>query len=289
MVEKILHLSIFEIQRKLREKILKKPGLAAFSDEYPCIFTLSTGRVGTKTLAALLSMAPNLFAYHEPNPLLYGLSKLAYEYNDASNVLGLDILKEAFLVGRKLKFDLALACNRGYVETSPQGTFLAGAIREAVPNVKFIHLVRDPRDVVRSGMRRKWYFNHPFDSTRIVPTVGSRYAPKWESFSAFEKNLWLWTETNGWIQRFLADIPEDRKILIHSEKLFSLDQQVFQRLFAFVHSPIPDVVQIKRILSKRLNAQTSGYFLEPAEWSCQMHNELLNYTSKTAEVLGYAL
>lgn len=60
--------------------------LHEFNDKNVCMFVLSTGRVGTATLAALLGMAKNVFTYHEPRPLLYGLSKFSYEYSDNADV-----------------------------------------------------------------------------------------------------------------------------------------------------------------------------------------------------------
>lgn len=66
---------IHYFQRKLLKQIRKD---SFNSLKTPCVFVLSTGRVGSKTLSALIGPAANVFAYHEPEPNLYGLSKLAY-------------------------------------------------------------------------------------------------------------------------------------------------------------------------------------------------------------------
>ena len=125
--------------------------LTDFDEAHPCVFVLSTGRTGTQTLAALLRLSRNVFSYHEPPP---GLARLSIaSYKGAFDPGQGHALAQGFLSIREDRFRYSLGWGKGYVETSPYSRFLAPAIAEAVPNVRFIHLVRDPRAVVRSGMR----------------------------------------------------------------------------------------------------------------------------------------
>ncbi len=261
--------------------------ISDFDEAHPCVFVLSTGRVGTKTLSALLGAAANVFVYHEPRPRLFMLSKLAYRYarQDAAS----DVLREAFSVARKELLDYSLSCGKGYVETSPQVTFLAPHILKTVPEAKFIHLVRNPAAVVRSGMRRHWYAGHSYDVSRITPLPGTELYSRWGDLSPFQKNLWLWDETNRWILDFAAQVPERQKLLVQAERIFSADERVIDELFAFIAADVPAERKVKSILGKRLNVQRMGTFPAPNEWSPEMRGELVRVTGETAARLGYEI
>lgn len=276
-----------EVLFRLRRKFAEQDQLCEFNDKRVCLFVLSTGRCGTETLATLLGLARNVFTYHEPRPLLYGLSKLSYEYPDNADVS--KVLQEAFFAARQELMSRSLACDMGYVESSPQATFLAPCIQRVVPNARFIHLVRDPRDVVRSGMRRKWYDGHGSDKTRIIPRSSGPASCEWESYSAFKKNLWLWNETNSWILRFTSGIPAERTLLLHSEDVFEASQDALKKIFNFVGSSLPPDRRINRVLGKKLNRQKTGTFPASEVWSDEMRSDLLEIAGQTAHSLGYSL
>ncbi len=269
----------------VRRKFNKTQSLNQFDETHPCVFVLSTGRVGTQTLAALCSLAPNVLAYHEPKPYLYKLSRCAYDLHE--DKMARIALKEAFLSMRQALMQRSLFYKRGYVETSPQMTFLAPAILEAIPDVRFIHLVRDPHDVVRSGMRRKWYEGHAADINRISPRSDSPYQKDWANMSAFRKNIWLWTETNRWILNFTTKIPKEQTILIHSEDIFTGNRQTLDNIFHLLNSPLPSQKRIKKILGKTLNAQTEGNFPKASKWSDDLQIELNTIAGDILEPLGY--
>jgi len=253
--------------------------------DHRCIFVLSTGRVGTKTLAALAGLSNNIVALHEPTPKLYGLSSLYYRGN--MEAVNDEIFAEAFLTARRERFRYVLSLGKGYVETSPQVTFLAHAIRIAVPQARFIHVVRDPRNFVRSGMRRGWYSNHPMDNTRLKPLSQSKDYKYWKRWENVEKISWLWKETNTWINRFMQSLPIEQRLLLHSEKIFLNERDEIKKLFDFLNSPVPDEKKIKKILSKRINAQTTGNFEEVSEWSDELHAKINNIAGESAQQFGY--
>jgi hypothetical protein len=289
MFEKVVDYSLRDFYRYLYKRVLIQEPLTGFSSAYPCVFTLSTGRVGTQTVAALYALASNAFAYHEPSPKLYGLSKLSYHYAGSLDTRISVLFQEAFAVARNKQLNDSLSCCKGYIETSPQCTFLAPTIAELVANVRFIHLVRDPRDVVTSGMRRQWYAGHPADETRIVPREDLTMGAPWQSLSPFQKNLWLWTETNEWILNFLSSLPESRWLLVHSEDVFNADKVTLEKLFDFVGSSLPAMSRINRVLSKKYNAQKTGTFMKPTTWADDMYAELERIAGATARAFGYDL
>jgi hypothetical protein len=251
----------------------------------PCIFVLSTGRVGTKTLAALAGLANRIVAFHEPTPILYGLSALYY-CNEKNNVND-RIFAEAFLTARRERIRYALSFNKSYVETSPQLTFLAPAIRIAVPQARFIHVVREPKAFIRSGMRRGWYVSHPMDNTRLKPIIDSNSFKLWHQWKPFEKICWIWKETNLWIDQFLKSLPEEKKLFLHSEDIFNNKREVIKKLFDFLNAQTPSDKKIKKILSKKLNAQSSGDFQKSSAWNDEMHSAFHRIIGESAKKLNY--
>jgi len=273
----------------VRLKLFPQRRLDGFLDDHPCVFVLSTGRVGTATLAQICGLAKNVFAYHEPHPELFGLSRLSYQLTaqQPADEYVITALQEGFLTARRELMDYSLYCQRGYVETGPQPTFLAPFILRSVPNVKFIHLVRDPKKFTRSGMRRKWYDGHPYDCWRITPDSESIYGKQWSSFSPLEKNLWLWAETNRWARDFSKTLPSGRCLLVRCEDIFAADSDEIGGIFHLLGSEMPSLRQISRILGKQLNVQTTGTFQEPNNWLTQVESKLAQFVQETAADLGY--
>lgn len=284
--KKILDTPLRQIYHELNGKFLLKKQTDVF-EEFSPVFVLSTGRVGTETLDALFQPLGSIFSYHEPKPSLYRLSKAAYEYEKES--LAENILQEAFLTARTDLFQYSLACHKGYVETSPQVTFLAPIVLKIIPNAKFIHLARDPRDVIRSGMRRKWFDGHPNDPTRIVPRPDSSHSPLWARYSPFQKNVWLWNETNHWILEFSKALATNQFLFLRSEDMFAGKSDILANLFAFLDVPSPSSMKINQVLNKKLNAQKSGEFPSATSWTDEMKAFLLEVADDTATQLGYHL
>lgn len=271
--------------RSIRRKLNKGIALNEFDREHPCVFFLSTGRVGTQTLASLCSLARNVDAFHEPFPLLYAYSKHSYLHGDDARVA--EILRDVIDTMRSNEIKTCLASGRGYVETSPQLTFLAPFLLECWPQARFIHVVRDPRDVVQSGLRRKWYAGNGFDDNRIVPRQGSVEASAWDTYSLTKKNAWLWTETNRWIGNFMDTLAEHQGLTLCSESLFAGESDTMTALFDMLSSSVPQSSRIGRVLDKRLNAQTSGNLT--STWKDSLQADLEDIALPTMTRYGYTL
>ncbi len=226
------------------------------------VWCLSTGRVGTKTLAALAGLQAQVNAQHEPEPLLYGLGRLAYgqqEHEESGR-----ILREALATCRAT---VHAPPGRAYLETSPQVTFLAHQFREMFPGSRFIHIIRHPGAVIRSGMRRGWYAGHNHDRWRITPRAGTGVSESWERWSILEKNAWLWAETNRWISSFLNTLSPQERIVIRSEDLFRGDEEAVRDFYGQLNVAIPPRQKLEKVLDKMLNRQESGDFPEWQDWN----------------------
>jgi hypothetical protein len=288
-IHSVLDRSPRMIYHILRSRIQKSKPIENFDDEHPCLFVLSTGRVGTETLANLFGLEKSIFSHHEPYPKLFALSKLAYEMADIflgdANIK--KVLQESFQTSRNELMNYSLACDRGYIETSPQCTFLAPIILSLTPNAKFIHLVRNPNDVVRSGMRRGWYNGHEFDSNRIIPLPDTKFAKMWKSYAPYQKNLWLWAETNRWILDFAKGLSSHNYLLIQAETIFQKDMNTINRLYKFIGKTNPPERKIKAVINKRLNMQRKGEFNPPANLQKLLDDDLKNFVGSVSKKLNY--
>lgn len=251
-----------------------------------CVFFLSTGRVGSKTMSAVLSLSDKAEAVHEPLPKLFGVSKALYEEANLSHsMLGMQALQA---LRGKIILD-SWSRGRTYFETSPQATFMAKLIAYAYPSAKFVHMVRNPADVIRSGMRRGWYAGQAYDATRITPILGTRAAEAWAEWSVFQKNCWLWSETNQWILDFAAELPSDRYFLLKAEDFFAQDSVALSALCDFCGVGTLSPAKVKDILAKRLNSQERGEFPHYRDWGDDKKLPFSELVGPVASRVGYRI
>lgn len=262
------------------QRLRRRIGRVESEDTASWVWCLSTGRVGTQTLAALANLSEEVDGQHEPKPHLFGLSKVSYEVG--ADPAGQKVLAESVRLLRSQRR------GRIYIETSPQVTFLAPVLKEVFPGSRFIHVVRHPAAVVRSGMRRNWYNGNRYDDVRIVPQEG-RAQESWDGYSILEKNAWLWAETNRWISEFMKTVPAEDALQLRSEELFDGKQAAVDDFFRVLGVSTPRRVEIEQVLGQRLNQQTSGEFPQLGSWSDEELAELQRQTGLMAEALGYPL
>ena len=274
-----------EPPKQLWKRFQVRAGLKKFTKIDQHIWCLSTGRVGTKTVAALGSLMPSVLSEHEPQPLFYGLGKQAYEI---SNETADQILIEAILASR---WQLTGLNQTTYLETSPHVTFLAAQLNKAFPNSKFIHIIRNPIDVVNSGVRRKWYCGNATDKWQIKPLENSKWKDQWNEFDAVEKNIWSWAETNRWISNFLKTMPADSKMQIKSEDLFAGNQDAIQQLFEFCGETLNEKSKVEKVLDKKLNANRDRYAdsATPNDWSEAQIEKLDAIAGEVMKQFGYEI
>jgi hypothetical protein len=272
-----------------RSILLRQKPLADFDDKHPCLFVLSTGRSGTHTLAGLYKLAPGFLAYHEPAPDLDGLARVAYEYGKPDDAAFTKILAEAFLAARYTLLQTSLHAVKGYIEASHLNTFLAPYIYQALPAVRFVHVVRHPRDFVTSAMRRGWYRGNTFDKNRIVPRTGSDEADQWDSYEPYRKNIWLWAETNRWIMDFLGAIPDQNVLQIRAEDIFAGEMETISQLYTLIGTPVPSKGQIEKVLDKKLDSAPQRAFTPLGQWTDTMLADLDTVAGETAMKLGYSI
>lgn len=244
----------------------------------PAFFTMSAGRCGTMSLARMLDTAENAKVWHHPKPFMINEALKAYhgEVNPS----------ETFWRCRSTFLQAAWAKGLIYGETDLNMTPFCTAISKDLPNAKFIVLTGNPKDFVRSGMRRKYYMNNPWDSGRLRPKEDD---PDFETFATmlpFEKVCWLWGETYRRIEAFVDEIGRERVMLVKAEDLMR-DISTVKNIFDFIGLSGYDENKIVPLLENKLNEQQEGCFPEYKNWSGKQKEALSKYCLRQAASFGY--
>ncbi len=249
-------------------------------------FVLSTGRCGTALLTKILENSSSLLVRHNPRPGLELVSSVVHKDRPSLESLWLAVLAARFDVC----FEEAFQRGRIYVETNNRISLFAPALGELLPNARFIHLVRNPADFVRSGMRRGYYAEGVVQHQRLRPKDNQTYS----EMSRLEKVAWEWNEINASIEAFKMRVPADRVMTINSESLFKGDPEgMVSTVWDFLDVPNPFVGQsgakrLGRLLERPVNKQESGSFPKYPQWDDDK-KESLRRVAKLANYYGYDL
>lgn len=184
-------------------------------------FIISTGRTGTKFLAKLFDQFDEIFSVHEPEPefLRLGIKYAKEKYNFVKIKKEIDMNRRAWC--KKVKRE---GC-KTYIESNNRLFSLMNPLINIFDSPKIIHIVRDGRDYVRSGMSR--HYGGYYSERDINPRLQANYFPddpyydEWKKMSQFEKICWLWQKKDGFI---LNDVENyDNAITVKFEDIFIKD------------------------------------------------------------------
>jgi hypothetical protein len=241
-------------------------------------FCLSTGRCGTKTLAKILGIASNARVYHHPRPYL--VKETLHAYHDSIDKA------DTFWRARSSVIRSAWETGKIFGELDHNMTPFTPAIAREIPGSKFLVLIRNPWDFVRSAMRRQYYRGHVWDHGRLRPEPDHGDAERWNQMSSFEKTCWLWNATYERIEQYLSEISQERYRIVYFEKLIS-DPEYVRQIFDYLALDGFDTAAVEEILSQKLNRQTTGRFPVPEQWTHQQHQILHRECKSIIQMYGF--
>jgi len=217
------------------------------------VFLLGTGRCGTVTLFDILSTVPGVVCTHEGRVFskngvhigdlgkMFDITRYIY-YDDlrSSNVkyknskkfskkhkrLRVHKLMDIEFFNRDI-FMKTLGDDVVYCDINPYGFNHISYIYNKYPDAKFIHVIRNGPDVVRSYFLRKSTYPESkreheyslYESGKPRPTSDDPYFSEWTSMSKLKKTSWFWQYVNNDIQDRLSVVPEENKMLFKIEDL----------------------------------------------------------------------
>lgn len=155
----------------------------------------STGRSGTMWLAGLLNEIQWAYVVHEPIPEESFYHAEAFK----SPQEALPYLRDFRL--REMAFRVECRSPDVYGEVNGLLRRHAVALRELVPQIRIVHLVRDGRNFVTSVMHRKTYTTQDKIYGSFQPPADAIAPAEWRSMDRFARICWVWAHENAHIRK----------------------------------------------------------------------------------------
>lgn len=182
-------------------------------------FVLGTGRCGSKSIANNLNKHKDIYAKHEDIKQFIRLStEYAHGEKNVREVKNevLSIFESKTL--KNYQNELILHSDQRLWNMVP-------ILKELFPKAKFIHLIRDGRDTVRSMYARNWFVDneleinkHEWAEYRLNGYLaGDVDEEKWKNWGAFERCCWYWSYINESISKEL--LTQQKSYLIKLENI----------------------------------------------------------------------
>lgn len=159
------------------------------AENKPFLIT-STGRTGTKLLAGMLNEIPDVHAVHEPVPeeQFYHMTALMNPETSLSYIRKFRIREMAYRI-KKIK------CSR-YGEINGCLRRHLSALKEVIPFMKRVHLIRDGRNVVSSMLNRRTLTPEDRIYYKMIPPKEDMNPAEWKRLDRFQKICWMWAYEN---------------------------------------------------------------------------------------------
>ena len=222
-----------------------------------------TGRSGTGTMAKLLG------GWHEFR-VSYILDK--YFWRAAPHSDPFDSLEKRLMVMLDLHQGID---RRTFVDSSNLYIFFIDALYLLNPDAKFILVVRDGKDFVRSAFSRRWHEQYAFGT---VPPDNDRYFEEWASLTPIQKNAWIWDYRNRKALEGLKLIPREKKLVLRIEDIDK--QDTLYGLESFTGKKVCD----RNIATERYNVNPAFSLPPKEEWTDAQHAE---FNAIAGELMGF--
>jgi acetyltransferase-like isoleucine patch superfamily enzyme len=202
------------------------------TDSERIVFVLSTGRSGSKSIAATLANSNRIQSAHEPNFNLIRLSAELLAGKKSTEEAGRE-LRDYYQHTSTFRSD-----NQLYIESDQKLAPFVPQLKELFPRAKFIWIFRKPEGFIRSASARTWFKVDAVENIRehdiLMDTdeqsMGMRLGgnivdgipqPRWDAYTLLERNAWYWTYWNKLIEHSLGGVPASDKFVVELSQLNS--------------------------------------------------------------------
>jgi hypothetical protein len=254
------------------------------------VVVVSTGRTGTQALAHHLDACyDDVTALHEPRPSrhlrLLSNRALAGKLTREQGIRALLRSRERLFRG----IDSPM-----YVESNWYVYGLLEALKDIAPRAKVLHVVRDPRTYIPSGINFGQFSGLRALATRFVPywylkpeQAPQRLEPRkpWSQHTEPERLAWHWKVVNGEIDR-VAPLFGDNFMRIRYEDLFGSEATSLGRLLEWIGLPDRTAMR-ERMREKKVNASTARRCPPWREWELAERHAVLDLCGDRMRDYGY--
>lgn len=251
------------------------------------ILILSTGRTGTIFLARLFAdLYPEAASYHErgnSRPIQI-LTNLHF-----SHLFPKSGLKAAWKIFKGNEIE---SCEKKFhIDANNFLYGLASIAPELYPNLKVLHIVRDPRNYVTSQLNFSRQKRTSFIGNYLVPfwqpnpfLVGELPLSRFFNFTRFEKYCWVWDFKNRMMSQL--ETSSVAYLRIQFEDLFEKNpEETFSRITDFFG--LSRKSGIKERFHEPANTSKTTFFPEWHNWTPRMALQLQSLCGKQMAKYGY--
>lgn len=265
------------------------------------VFIVSTGRAGSMMLARVLGLHPRLLALHEPAPHLNAEAFARWTGSHHHHRLRQSIKSKRHSLIEQVGLN-----SLTYVESSHYCSHLIPELYEFWGG-RFVHLYRNGRDFVRSGLARPWWY--PSDRR---PALGldrlksatrkwlrrnlfidwgegwddHRLPPPSDLRTRIEKISWLWVEINQVIIDSVSVLPDHASMSLQLE---SFNRRTVSDLLDFIGVET-NASLTARMLAKAHERPNSGEVSPESDspfWTAQEQHLFCSVAGPMMQRLGY--
>jgi len=257
------------------------------------VLIVSTGRTGTKFFEHFFNQAyKNIHCVHEPYP---DLSQEGADYFKGK--IDTKYLKYIFFRTRgKHLNDLIRLGKDIYIESNGGLCYILPVLQKILPSFKVIHVVRNPKDWVRSAYSRKIK-----DSNGVKLRYKDDNAWKlkadelkdnggyiWKNMNLIEKLAWTWKTKNENILRF---IENNDGITVRFEDIFYNEHKGLENILHYISDYQPEknskIESYSELIPTQINSTDKFEIPTFEKWDMQDQLKFNAIASPLMSKLGY--
>ena len=203
------------------------------------IFIVGAPRSGTTFLGESLAVLPEISYHHEPIATKY-VARYIYEQQwNFQKAKPFYSRVYSWLMMQHFDADLRFA------EKTPRNCFLIDFLAWAFPDARFIHIIRDGRDVALSHSKKPWLLASQTTSGKVEPG-GYPYGPsprfwvepdrrkEFEATSDVHRCIWSWRRFTESALESVVKLPPDRYHEMRYETLVNAPIEEAERVLDFL-------------------------------------------------------
>lgn len=252
------------------------------------VLLISTGRTGTKSLAELFdNYFEKVESYHQP--------RFSRVINVLSNMYVSGVLPEPIFekTTNFIKKNKILNSDKEYyVEANTMNYVASKILKEIKKEVYIIHIIRDPRDFVRSYINWKYMRFKSHVANSIIPFwhpsgyfYGDYSLLDWLTLDEFEKMCWFWKVENNIMLDLYQDEDYFKSLKFEDIFLSENKEKQLREMIEFVGLSFEEKM-LDHFKTKK-NKSKKEYFPKWQEWNSDKSRKLKSICGDLMTEYGY--